>query len=77
MLCRVAIKIFVKVSCFFVVFAQKMTVQRCLARAKNDAEAATRFRAEGWRTIAALAAEEDPRALGCTHVLLDGEAKPL
>ncbi|WP_133365601.1 ATP phosphoribosyltransferase regulatory subunit [Qipengyuania sediminis] len=39
----------------------------------HDRAAARRFRAEGWRTIAALSEDADPRAQGCTH-RLDGEA---
>lgn len=38
---------------------------------------AQRLRSQGWRTIEQLSAEEDPAALGCTHVLADGEAKLL
>ncbi len=38
----------------------------------HDAAAAARCRAEGWVTIAALGAQDQPRALGCDHVL-DGE----
>lgn len=43
----------------------------------HDWKAASRLRAEGWRTIAALAEGEDAQALGCTHILQDGEAKRL
>jgi len=43
----------------------------------HDIEAAARLRAEGWRTIAALSAEDDPAALGCTHVLAGSEPKAL
>jgi ATP phosphoribosyltransferase regulatory subunit len=38
----------------------------------HDLEAAARLRGEGWRTLAQLGVDEDPRALGCTHVLLNG-----
>ena len=38
------------------------------------AGAAARLRGEGWRTLAALSDDEDPRALGCTHRLESGEA---
>ncbi|HSM53114.1 MAG TPA: ATP phosphoribosyltransferase regulatory subunit [Erythrobacter sp.] len=41
----------------------------------HDAAAAAQLRADGWRTIAQIGDGEDPRALGCTH-LLDG-GKPL
>jgi ATP phosphoribosyltransferase regulatory subunit len=37
----------------------------------HDAETASRLRTIGWRTLAALAPADDPRALGCTH-RLDG-----
>jgi len=40
----------------------------------HDAEVAARLRAVGWRTVAALCANCDPAALGCTHVLKGGEA---
>ena len=43
----------------------------------HDREAARRLRGEGWRTLAALSNDEDPRALGCTHRLDSGEASPL
>lgn len=35
----------------------------------HDGDAAARLRAIGWRTVAALSDADDPRALGCTHVL--------
>ena len=38
----------------------------------HDAPTAAKLRAEGWRTVAALTADDDGRALGCTH-MLDGE----
>jgi len=37
----------------------------------HDTDAAAKLRGEGWRTLAALSDDEDPRALGCTH-RLDG-----
>lgn len=40
----------------------------------HDAEVATRLRAIGWRTIAALSAEDDGHTLGCTHLLREAEA---
>ncbi len=40
----------------------------------HDPAHADRLRAIGWRTIAAICAECDPAALGCTHRLLAGEA---
>jgi ATP phosphoribosyltransferase regulatory subunit len=38
--------------------------------------AAAALRKEGWITIAALSAQDDGQALGCTHLLQDGIAKP-
>lgn len=35
----------------------------------HDREAAARLRAIGWRTVAAITGDEDPRALGCDHTL--------
>jgi len=35
----------------------------------HDREAAARLRAIGWRTVAAITGEEDPRALGCGYTL--------
>jgi ATP phosphoribosyltransferase regulatory subunit len=43
----------------------------------HDPAQAARLRAIGWRTIAALCADCDPRALGCTHRLEGGEAVKL
>ncbi|MDJ0976913.1 MAG: ATP phosphoribosyltransferase regulatory subunit [Erythrobacter sp.] len=47
----------------------------------HDPERAAALRAEGWRTCAALSANEDgdehARALGCTHILQDGEPTDL
>lgn len=42
----------------------------------HDRARAAEWRAEGWRTVAALASGDDGRALGCTHVLEGGEAQP-
>lgn len=44
---------------------------------QHDRDAAARLRAIGWRTIAALCDQCDPRALGCTHILQGKEAVPL
>lgn len=33
----------------------------------HDRDAAARLRAIGWRTVAQLGEDEDPKALGCTH----------
>ncbi|MCK0128974.1 ATP phosphoribosyltransferase regulatory subunit [Erythrobacter sp. F6033] len=38
---------------------------------------AKRLRADGWRTVAQLSGSEDPKAMGCTHILENGEPKPL
>lgn len=43
----------------------------------HDAEVAARQRAIGWRTMAALHADDDPVALGCSHRLEGGEVVPL
>ena len=40
----------------------------------HDAHRAEQLRMIGWRTIAALCEVCEPAALGCTHVLRDGEA---
>lgn len=40
----------------------------------HDAAHASRLRMIGWRTVAALSADDDARALGCTHRLEGGEA---
>jgi len=43
----------------------------------HDVALAARLRGEGWRTIAALSDGDDASALGCTHVLKDGEPRRL
>lgn len=43
----------------------------------HDEEVAARLRAIGWRTIAALSAEDDAAVLGCTHRLEGDEAVAL
>jgi ATP phosphoribosyltransferase regulatory subunit len=43
----------------------------------HDGEIAARLRATGWRTVAALSAADDAKALGCTHRLDGREAVPL
>ena len=43
----------------------------------HDAAVAARLRAIGWRTVAAMAADDDGAALGCTHRLDGDEAVPL
>ena len=44
---------------------------------EHDRAAAAALRGEGWRTVAALSDGDDPRALGCTHVLEGGAARAL
>ena len=39
----------------------------------HDSQVAARLRAIGWRTVAALAPEDDAGALGCTHRLEESE----
>ena len=43
----------------------------------HDTDHAARLRAIGWRTVAALGAQCDARALGCTHRLEQGDATKL
>lgn len=43
----------------------------------HDREVGARLRAIGWRTVAAVSDSDDPRALGCSHVLDRSEPKPL
>ncbi|WP_338243731.1 ATP phosphoribosyltransferase regulatory subunit [Aurantiacibacter hainanensis] len=43
----------------------------------HDLAAAAELRGQGWRTVAALDKGDDPRALGCSHTLENGEAKAL
>jgi ATP phosphoribosyltransferase regulatory subunit len=43
----------------------------------HDPQVAARQRAIGWRTVAALSAEDDAVALGCSHRLEGNEALPL
>jgi len=43
----------------------------------HDPAAARRLRGEGWRTRAGLAQGDDAAALGCTHVLVGGEARAI
>lgn len=38
---------------------------------------AAALRAAGWRTVEQLSQDEDPRALGCTHILENGDTTPL
>ena len=43
----------------------------------HDPETASRLRAIGWRTVAAIGKADDARALGCTHRLEGKEPQPL
>jgi ATP phosphoribosyltransferase regulatory subunit len=44
----------------------------------HDSATATKYRSEGWMTIAALCDDDAPSALGCTHKLdADGSIRPL
>ena len=43
----------------------------------DPARAARDCAREGWVTVAALEAGDTPEAQLCTHVLVDGEARPL
>ena len=43
----------------------------------HDPAAAAALRAAGWRTIAALSAADEARALGCSHILDGHDAKAL
>nr|WP_298926224.1 ATP phosphoribosyltransferase regulatory subunit [uncultured Erythrobacter sp.] len=42
-----------------------------------SASKAKRLRTDGWRTVAQLSDGEDPKAMGCTHILENGEPKPI
>ncbi|MBV7264801.1 ATP phosphoribosyltransferase regulatory subunit [Erythrobacter ani] len=42
-----------------------------------DASKAEQLRSAGWRTLEQLSEHEDPRALGCSHVLENGEPAEL
>ncbi|HSJ78605.1 MAG TPA: ATP phosphoribosyltransferase regulatory subunit, partial [Erythrobacter sp.] len=43
----------------------------------HDRSAAANLRAAGWRTVEALFDTDDAGRLGCSHVLDQGQAKPL
>ena len=43
----------------------------------HDRDAAVKLRRDGWRTVAAICENDKAAALGCTHVLEAGEARPL
>ena len=56
---------------------QPERLRTCYLPLGHDRAAAARLRAEGWRTRAQLAPGEDPRALGCSHVLEGETPRPL
>ena len=43
----------------------------------HDPKVAQQYRYQGWRTVAQLSEDEDPKALGCTNVLVGTEPKAL
>ena len=43
----------------------------------HDQDAATKLRASGWRTVAALSEQDQARPLGCTHILNGDQPEPL
>lgn len=43
----------------------------------TDDALAAKLREQGWRTVASLSEEDDAQALGCTHILSDGDVTPL
>jgi len=51
--------------------------QRIFLPLGTDPARGTQLRAEGWITLAALSAADDAAALGCTHILRDGEPAAL
>jgi len=56
---------------------QPERLRTCYLPLGHDRAAAARLRAEGWRTRAQLAPGEDPRALGCSHMLEGETPRPL
>lgn len=51
--------------------------RRLFVPAGTDPAVATRLRAEGWVTVAALETGDTPEAQLCTHVLIGGGARPV
>ncbi|MFM7403813.1 MAG: ATP phosphoribosyltransferase regulatory subunit [Erythrobacter sp.] len=51
---------------------QPQPAHTCYLPLGHDRAVAAQLRWEGWRTLAQLGPDEDPKALGCTHVLADG-----
>ena len=45
------------------------TVEQLFLPLGHDLATAKTLRADGWRTVAALSGDDDPAALGCTHIL--------
>lgn len=43
----------------------------------TDPAAGAALRAQGWRTVAALSPDDDPRPLGCGHEWREGAARPI
>jgi ATP phosphoribosyltransferase regulatory subunit len=51
--------------------------RRLFVPAGSDPAVAARLRREGWVTVAALHADDTPERQLCTHVLSDGEVRPI
>jgi ATP phosphoribosyltransferase regulatory subunit len=51
--------------------------RRLFCPADTSPEAAASLRAQGWATVTALSADEDPAAQHCTHILVSGTPMPL
>ncbi|HVJ00235.1 MAG TPA: ATP phosphoribosyltransferase regulatory subunit [Sphingomonas sp.] len=51
--------------------------RRLFVPLESDPAIAARFRAEGWVTVAALDDDDTAEAQLCTHVLVDGAARPI
>jgi ATP phosphoribosyltransferase regulatory subunit len=56
---------------------QPEALRTCYLPLGHDRAAAAELRAEGWRTLAQLAEDEDPVALGCGHILAGDAPAPL
>ncbi len=52
--------------------AGQTEVKRVFLPLTTNPNVATRLRAEGWVTVAALSKDDDATALGCTHILSNG-----
>jgi len=53
----------------------KVTSKRVFLPTDTDPDEGKALRAQGWRTVAALSAEDDGAALGCTHWFDGGEIR--